>query len=409
MPAFLTHWRVLIETARASQAADQEHDAPLIDADTRRRRAHGWATPPQTTAAGAVWESGPLPHIGLGLPGGDISAMAFLGALAPDVMYYHRHALREKFADAPLRSSQTGSPHAAGLAGWSDLFHRSHTGDLPVLFLEQVALVPAPALRSQALAFAMGYLSHIATDLALNPWLADLAPHLSPRRTPGPHCSGELLLDEYLAATYFRHPRYHFWRQPWEDYIAPAARNLSQPETPTAQLLQLFTSTAAEVYQLSEELTAQLSVAFLASLEGLSSFLAGSGPARRLTLQAWRQKSLPDELRAQLSASDENGTGISLAQILAYATYLSTRLCQLAISYYSALRDPQSEGSERSARRAALLNDLRNWDLYTGDIASSADSSTAPLSLASRAHFADLWAQAVISPEATSKLITQPG
>ena len=196
MPAFLTHWRILIETARSSQDAGHDLGSLIVDADTRRRRAHGWSTPPQTTAASAVWDTGPLPQIGFRLPGSDISAMAFLGALAPDAMYYHRHSLREKFADAPLRSPQIDTAPGHSPAGWSDLFHRSHTGDLPILFLEQVALVPSPALRSQALAFAMGYLSHIAADLALNPWLSELAPRLSPRRAPGPHCSGELLLDE---------------------------------------------------------------------------------------------------------------------------------------------------------------------------------------------------------------------
>ncbi len=409
MPAFLTHWRILIETARSSQDAGHDLGSLIVDADTRRRRAHGWSTPPQTTATGAVWDTGPLPQIGFRLPGSDISAMAFLGALAPDAMYYHRHSLREKLADAPLRSPQIDTAPGHSPAGWSDLFHRSHTGDLPILFLEQVALVPSPALRSQALAFAMGYLSHIATDLALNPWLSELAPRLSPRRAPGPHCSGELLLDEYLAATYFAHPRYNFWRQPWEDYIAPAVRNLSQPDTPTAQLPQLLASAATEVYQLPEQQATTLPATFLASLDGLSRFLAGSGTARRLTLRASRKTISSDELHTQLSSSSTDGKIITPARILAYAIELSVHLCQRAISYYSALRDPQSEGSERSARRAALVNDLRNWDLYTGHLASTDDSATAPLDLDSRTHFAEFWEKAIASPDQSDKLITQPG
>ncbi|HEU5378153.1 MAG TPA: hypothetical protein VFV38_22255, partial [Ktedonobacteraceae bacterium] len=94
MPAFLTHWRILIETASQSQDAGSDLGSLIIDAAMLRRRAHGWSTPPQTTAAGAVWDTGPLPEIDFRFPGSDISAMAFLGALAPDIMYYQRSNTR---------------------------------------------------------------------------------------------------------------------------------------------------------------------------------------------------------------------------------------------------------------------------------------------------------------------------
>ena len=80
MPAFLTHWRVLIETARRSQDAGNDLGSLIIDASTLHRRAQSGSTPPQTPPAGAVWDTGPLPRIDLNYPGSDISAMAYLGA-----------------------------------------------------------------------------------------------------------------------------------------------------------------------------------------------------------------------------------------------------------------------------------------------------------------------------------------
>src|SRR5581483_1423515 len=247
MPAFLTHWRILIETARHSQDAGSNLGSLIIDATALRRRAHGWSTPPQTTAAGAVWDTGPLPEIDFRFPGSDISAMAFLGALAPDIFYYHRRSFPKSL---PRRSPSQIKTRSKDPLLWSDLFHTSHTGDLPIMFLEQVALVPSPALRSQALAFALGYLSHIAADLALNPWIDKLAPHLFPHRASA-HFLFELRLDEYLATTYFDHPRYSLFHQPWGEYIEPAARSLSRTGALAAQLLHLLAG-AAEIYRLGE-------------------------------------------------------------------------------------------------------------------------------------------------------------
>ena len=171
MPAFLTHWRILIETARHSADAGSDLGSLIIDAAALRRRASGWATPPETTPAGAVWDTGPLPKINYSFPGSDISALAFLGALSPDIVYYHSDHFRSKLTDAHLRKQQLltrpGNEHLC----WADLLHSNRSGDVLIAFLEQVALVPAPALRSQALAFALGYVSHIAADIALNPWI----------------------------------------------------------------------------------------------------------------------------------------------------------------------------------------------------------------------------------------------
>src|SRR5207302_1297264 len=80
MPAFLTHWHVLIETAKRSRDAGNDLGSLIIDASALRRRAQEWITPPETPPAGAVWDTGPLPGINFIFPGSDISAMAYLGA-----------------------------------------------------------------------------------------------------------------------------------------------------------------------------------------------------------------------------------------------------------------------------------------------------------------------------------------
>src|SRR5579885_1721891 len=289
MPAFLTHWRILIETARHSQDAGSNLGSLISDATALRRRAHGWSTPPQTTAAGAVWDTGPLPEIDFRFPGSDISAMAFLGALAPDIFYYHRRYFPKRLLVGPLAKTD---PAAKRPLQWSDLFHTSHSGEILIMFLEQVALVPSPALRSQALTFALGYVSHIATDLAFNPWIDKLAARLLPRRASA-HFLLTLRLDEYLATTYFDHPRYSLFHQPWGEYIEPAARSLSRADAPAAQILQLLAG-AAEVYHPGEERTEALPRDFLQALQGLRYFLAGRGRARWLVPRTGQKRGQPD-------------------------------------------------------------------------------------------------------------------
>ncbi|HEX4716061.1 MAG TPA: zinc dependent phospholipase C family protein, partial [Ktedonobacteraceae bacterium] len=289
MPAFLTHWRILIETARHSQDAGSDLGSLIVNAAALRRRAHGWSTPPLTTPAGAVWDTGPLPEIDFRFPGSDISAMAFIGALAPDILYYHRRNFPRQLISAHQHKTHPDKLGTKHPLPWSELFHTSHSGDILVMFLEQVALVPSPAMRSQALAFALGYVSHIATDLALNPWIEVLAARLLPHRASA-HFLVELRLDEYLATTYFEHPRYSMLYQPWGEYIEPAAQSISQSGMLAEQILQLF-AMAAEVYHLSEEQIETLPHDFLAGLQGLRHFLAGRGKARWLTLLAgWRHE-----------------------------------------------------------------------------------------------------------------------
>src|SRR5229473_486410 len=398
MPAFLTHWHVLTETARRSQDAGSDLRSLIIDARALRRRLQGLAMPPQTTPAGAVWETGPLPEIGFLFPGSDISAMAYLGALAPDMTYFCGNNWRDKVADRGLRKLHTPAPCTNGSVRWADLLHSNRTGDMLLTFLEFIADVPSPALRSQALAFAMGYLSHIATDIALNPYINALAAAYDRSEVPGMgvfnrlgvHFFVELYLDEYIASVYFHRPLYVWTNQPWWQYIEPAAQSITTGAMLSARVLDLLAAAAEAVYGLSEEQVKTFHLDHLAGLRGLRRYLAGRGSYRFLI---WRLLSRPragNPVTATITTGHD-GEG-SFHEVLAYAIRLSERFCRRAMSYYAALRNVNAGANERSGKRAILRDDLRNWRLDSGYAADVTFDQDVTLHLLHNwAYFAELW------------------
>lgn len=410
MPAFLTHWHVLIETARRSQDAGNDLGSLIIDAAALRRRSHGLDTPPQTTPAGAVWDTGPLPEIDYSFPGSDISAMAYLGALAPDMTYYAPSNFREKMTDRRLQRSSIQLP-ATNNAPWADLLHNKRSGDVLLAFLEFIADVPSPALRSQALAFAMGYLSHIATDIALNPYINALAAAYDRSEVPGMgvfnrlgvHFFVELCLDEYIASVYFNRPLYVWTNQPWWQYIEPAAQSITTGSMLSARVLDLLAAAAEAIYGLSEEQAKTFHLDHLAGLRGLRRYLAGRGSYRFLI---WRLLSRPragNPVTATITTGhDREG---SFNEVLAYAIRLSERFCRRAMSYYAALRNVNAGANERSGKRAFLRDDLRNWRLDSGYAADvTLDQDVTLHLLHNWAHFAELWepdAEAADQPQAS--------
>ena len=397
MPAFLTHWHVLIETARRSQDAGNDLGSLIIDAAALRRRSHGLDTPPQTTPAGAVWDTGPLPEIDYSFPGSDISAMAYLGALAPDMTYYAPSNFREKMTDRRLQRLSI-QLLATNNALWADLLHNKRSGDVLLAFLEFIADVPSPALRSQALAFAMGYLSHIATDIALNPYINALAAAYDRSEVPGMgvfnrlgvHFFVELCLDEYIASVYFNRPLYVWTNQPWWQYIEPAALSITTGAMLSARVLDLLAAAAETIYGLSEEQAKTFHLDHLAGLLGLRRYLAGRGSYRFLI---WRLLSRPragNPVTATITVGHD-GEG-SFHEVLAYAIRLSERFCRRAMSYYAALRNVNAGANERSGKRAILRDDLRNWRLDSGYAADVTFDQDVTLHLLHNwAHFAELW------------------
>jgi hypothetical protein len=408
MPAFLTHWYVLIETARRSQDAGSDLGSLIIDRASLSQRLHG-ATPlplpPVTPPAGAVWQTGPLPRLEYSfLPGRDISAMAFLGALAPDIPGYQPAFLSARLQGRELQPATSRS--RVRDVPWHQLLHTRRSGDFLLAFLEAIAAIPSPALRSQALAFAMGYLTHIATDLALTPYLNALTsayPRQNSKQTPftprGARFYTELLLDEMLATRDFGFELYHWFRSPWHNYVEPALSLMLGEGTLTTQVLDLLVSTAEATYGLQGSV---LRADFAHGLHHLRRYLAGHGLFWQLTLNARLRRGrehTADPIALTL-ANQQREPGVTLLNdVLRYALRLSERLCRRAISYYASLRNSSASASERGQRYELLREDLRNWDLINGyTLEVSFDQEVSLRLLHNWLHFAGLWDQEQDSP-----------
>lgn len=407
MPAFLTHWHVLIETARRSQDAGNDLGSLIIEAAALRRRSYGLETAPQTNLAGAVWDTGPLPEINYSYPGSDISTMAYLGALAPDMTYYNASNFREKMMDRRLQKPE--AQLAAASTRWADLLHYNLSGDVLLTFLELIANVPSPALRSQALAFAMGYLSHLAADIALNPYINALAAAYDRSEVPGMrvvngmHFYVELCLDEYIANVYFKRPLYTWTNQPWWQYIEPAARGIVTGSMLSARVLDLLAAAAEATYGLSEEQTKTFHSDYLIGLAGLRRYLAGRGSFRSLIWRILARRRKGDPIIASIAAETREEGTLTFEEVLVFAIRLSERFCRRAIAYYAALRNAKASGIERSQRRTILREDLRNWRLDSGYAVDVTFDQDITLHLLHNwAYFGELWesgTEAVHQPE----------
>lgn len=409
MPAFLTHWRVLIETAQRSQDAGNDLGSLIIDNSALRRRAAGWTTPPQSALAGAVWNTGPLPKIDIRFPGSDISAMAFLGALAPDVTYFQKGSFREKISDFRKQNRHKLQSTAASERRWADLLHYTRSGDVLLAFLELTANIPSPALRSQALAFAMGYLSHIATDIALNPYINILASSYSTGKVPGKftplgiHFYIEICLDEYIAQTFFNQPLYQWIGQPWGQYIEPAASDCIKPATISAQVLHLLNDALEVTHELTEKQGQVFKQDYLAGLQQLRRYLAGRGSFRLFTFKALTSSRANNPIIAIFAGNSREPGIFNYKQVMAYAVRLSEHLCRRAIGYYAALRNTSASASERNQKRVALCDDLRNWDLESGYTKVTTPDKE-PRMVHNWDHFASLWENEVKSMTTAQEL-----
>jgi hypothetical protein len=281
---------------------------------------------------------------------------------------------------------------------WAPLLHCNRSGDVLLAFLELTANIPSPALRSQALAFALGYLSHIATDIALNPYINALAGTYAINNVPGifaplgMHFYAELCLDEYLAGTYFKRPLYRWLQQPWREYIEPAAAGCLRPRTLSAQVLDLLSDAVEVTYGLTQEQRYHFKQNFLTGLRSLRRYLSGQGMFQVLTFNVLTRKRENDPIIASIVGAHPEPGSLNVEQVIAYAIRLSEHLCRRAIAYYVALRNTSATASERNQRRTALCDDLRNWNLRTGyTVEVSFDQEVTLRLLHNWIHFAHLW------------------
>jgi hypothetical protein len=101
-----------------------------------------------------------------------------------------------------------------------------------------------------------------------------------------------------------------------------------------------------------------------------------------------------DRLHKTLEELQKEAQSAPVDQVLAYATRLSEHLCRQAISYYTALRTPSAQASERSSQRATLHSDLRDWNLLTGYACADENAAEPPSSpLHNWTYFRGFWEQ----------------
>jgi hypothetical protein len=208
----------------------------------------------------------------------------------------------------------------------------------------------------------------------------------------GMHFYVELCLDEYIACTYFDRPLYNWIHQPWDQYIEPVALACADPSSLSAQVLDLFTDAAEVIYGLTEEQSKDFRQDYQAGLQRLRSYLAGSGVFRFLTFNVLARRRRGDPIIARIAEDPHDPATLNFEQAITYAIHLSEHLCRRAIAYYAALRNTTATASERSRRRSALCEDLRNWDLDTGyamDI--TFDEQVTIRLIHNWVHFARLW------------------
>ena len=99
---------------------------------------------------------------------------------------------------------------------------------------------------------------------------------------------------------------------------------------------------------------------------------------------------------------------ITSEEVIGYAIRLSERLCRRAISYYASLRNTLATAEERSQRRTALRNDLRNWDLNTGyTLEVLFDQEITLRYLHNWIHFSDLWETETPGPQQPQKTLAE--
>jgi hypothetical protein len=246
----------------------------------------------------------------------------------------------------------------------------------------------------------MGYFSHIATDIALNPCINALAGAYASRDVPGlfqfvplgMHFYVELCLDEHVARTYFNRPLYNWLPQPWGQYIEPAATSCTVAGSISSQVLDLLTNAAEVIYGLTEVQSTDFRQQCLAGLKRLRNYLAGRGVFSLLTLYSLIRRRSNDPIIATIREDSHTVNTISFEQVISYAIRLSEHLCRRAISYYAALRNTAATARERNQRRTELRSDLRNWNLdtgYTMDI--TFDERVTLHLLHNWVHFARLW------------------
>ena len=344
MPGFLTHWRILL-TSAGDVAARYGGEDPLFSERT-------------TSLA--------LPHLSASALGARVPSIAYLGAVGPDLPY---------LAGSVLRANLLGKRYTGAVSGkspWADLLHYNRSGDFLVEVLRMGARSPSPDIQQRALAYVLGYVTHIAGDIVVHPFVNSFAGAYHDQTNPktflsfGMHFWVETCQDAWTARRFFGRRVARIGRQHWDRYLDGAATDLTLTSE-GGSLLSLLQKAAQAVYGLDEQAATEFRDEYLAGLKAMTRFLAGSGYYRALYLALRLTPHVAERFLVQTEATSSPSRELSLEfdTVVAFASRVASRLCRLIVDYFESLVSRVSADIQE-ARYEALRADLRNWDLDTG-------------------------------------------
>lgn len=344
MPGFLTHWRILLTSAGDVAARYGGEDSLSA----------GRTTPLA------------LPCIGGSALGARVPSIAYLGAVGPDVPY---------LAGSVLRANVLGSRYTGAVSGkspWADLLHYNRSGDFLVEVLRLGARSPSSDIQRRALAYAIGYVTHIVGDIVVHPFVNSFAGAYHNQTNPktflsfGMHFWVETCQDAWTARHFFGRRVARLGRQRWDRYLHGAEKDLTLTSDDVS-LLSLLQMAAQTVYGLDDEATAAFRDEYLAGLKAMTRFLAGQGYYRALYLALRLTPHLEERFLVQTGVSSSPADRFSLEfdSVVAFASRVAERLCRLIVEYFESLVSGVS-AAVQEATYNALRKDLRNWDLDTG-------------------------------------------
>lgn len=343
MPAFLTHWRILIRSAE--QLSSQ---APR-------------ANPLAIARGGSL----AFPDVRASEPGATIPSLCYLGAIGPDIPY---------LAGSLVRASVLGPRYTGAVLGrspWADLLHYNRSGDFLVEFMRLAARAQAPELQQRALAYALGYVTHIAGDIVVHPLVNSFAGAYHQQTAPGTffglglHFWVETCQDARTAQRFFGRDLAQSGRQ-WSAYLHSALREF----TTTCEgesLLTLLQATAQQVYGLSDDSARMFGAEYLAGLDGMLRYVSGASYFHLLYTALRLTPRLEERFSDYAAGSDPRTRRFDFThdRVVGLAERVAARLCQLTGDYFgSLLQSGSPETQERHYQR--LRADLKNWDLDTG-------------------------------------------
>lgn len=345
MPGFLTHWRILIETARELEQPNARETMLPTDAPT--------LTYPR------------LPSLAVGA---DIPTLAYLGALGPDVPYLGGSIFRSAF----LGSRYKGK--ASGKSRWADALHYNRSGDYVFALLARLPHITSLTLQRKLLAYVFGYLTHIAGDVIVHPFVNSFAGAYHDQTDPqaffnfGMHFWVEMCQDAATAKSLFHDDIARLINRRWGKYLSGALSELTATHEGSS-LLTLLTEVATQVYGLTDADAADFASQYEEGTKALQRFLDGAGYYRLLYWSLRFQGDLSQRFVRQTGAPSAAGADaweVTFDQVVRFACAVSKHLCSVSAGYVEN-QSVQSEGEDQQSRVAATLRQsLRNWDLDTG-------------------------------------------